>query len=188
MKKPKLKFKEHKPEPNLVRLDLGSGKGASTPEGFIGVDINKWNGNQVVDLRQRWPWKANSVDEVNCNYLVNYFTMAERVHFANELYRVLKPEARAVIFVPNWSASRAYGDAGVQWPPVSEMWFQTLGKAWREAQNCIDISGYICDFDHTLGYGLHPAIIPRNQEYQQHAVTFWKEAAQDIIATLICRK
>jgi hypothetical protein len=26
--------------------------------------------------------------------------------------------------------------------------------------------------------------VSRNQEYQSHALTFWKEAAQDMIATL----
>jgi hypothetical protein len=31
-------------------------------------------------------------------------------------------------------------------------------------------------------------IIPRNPEYQQHTLTFWKEAAQDIICTLTARK
>ncbi len=188
MVKQNLKFKLHL-EPELVRLDLGTGKGASRPEGFIGVDINKWDGVEVVtDLRQKWPWKTSSVDEVNANFIVNYFTAQERVHFANELYRVLKPDAKAVIYVPHWCSSRAYGDVGEQWPPVSEMWFATLNKGWRDAENRVDTTGYTCDFDHTLGYGLHPAIIPRNQEYQQHAVLFWKEAAQDIIATLTCRK
>jgi SAM-dependent methyltransferase len=181
----KLKFIEHAPEPELLRLDLGTGKGASRPEGFIGVDINDWEGVEVVmDLRKRWPWKNESVDQVNANYLVHYFTPSERVHFANELYRVLKPGGTATIYVPHWAASRAYGDTGVQFPPVSEMWFMMLSKGWREAQNSVDVSGYTCDFAHTLGYGLHPVIVSRNQEYQQHAVTFWKEAAQDIICTL----
>lgn len=184
----KLKFKEHKEDEGL-KLDLGTGKGASRPEGFIGVDINPWEGVEIVtDLRKVWPWKDNSVDEVNANYLINYLTASERIHFANELFRVLKPEAKAVIHVPNWCASRAYGDLSMSWPPISEMWFASLNKTWREAQNCVDVSGYTCDFDHTLGYGLHPMLLTRNQEYQQHAVSFWKEAAQDIIATLIRRQ
>jgi len=183
----KLKFTEEKSESTLLRLDLGAGKGAATPEGFVGVDIVPWKGVRVHDLRTRWPWKTNSVDEVNADYLVHYFTVKERVHFANELYRVLKVGAKAVLKTPHWAASKAYGDTRVQWPPVSEMWFAMLNKAWREGQNSVDTSGYTCDFDHTLGYGLHPLIISRNYEYQQHAVTFWKEAAQDLCATLIKR-
>lgn len=185
----KLRFTEQAPEKKLLRLDLGTGKGANRPDGFVGVDIHRWKGVvRVADLRKPWPWKTSSVDEVNADYLVQYFTPKERVHFANELYRVLKPEARAVIKAPHWCSARAYGDTTAHWPPISEMWFVTLNKAWREAQNRVDTSGYTCDFDFTLGYGLHPAIISRNAEYQQNAVTFWKEAAQDICATLTPRK
>ncbi len=60
----RLKFKEQKPETKLLKLDLGAGKGGNTPEGFTPVDLCKWKGVKVVDLRKRWPWKANSVDEV----------------------------------------------------------------------------------------------------------------------------
>jgi hypothetical protein len=183
-----LKFTLHEPAKGL-KLDLGTGKGASRPAGFIGVDLHEAEGVEVVtDLRAKWPWKANSVAEAQANYLVQYLTRSERVHFANELYRVLQPGGTAIIMVPHWASSRAYGDLLVEPPAISEMWFATLNKDWRNAQNSVDKSGYTCDFDHTLGYGLHPAIIPRNQEYQQHAVTFWKEAAQDIIATLTARK
>jgi len=138
-----------------------------------------------VDLRQRWPWKTGSVDEVNADQLLQYFTPSERVHFANELYRVLKAGGKAVLVVPNWAASKAYIDLGTYWPPVSEAWFHTLNKAWRDSQNRVDTSGFKCDFDPpVIGYGMHPMIMSRNQEYQQTALAFWKEAAQDIYATL----
>jgi len=184
----KLKFKEHKEkaEKNLLRLDLGTGKAAKKPAGFLGVDIHKWKGvDRIVDLRQRWPWKTGSVDEVNADQLLQYFTPSERVHFANELYRVLKAGGKAVLVVPNWAASKAYIDLGTYWPPVSEAWFHTLNKAWRDSQNRVDTSGFKCDFDPpVIGYGMHPMIMSRNQEYQQTALAFWKEAAQDIYATL----
>jgi len=178
----KLKFTEHT-EPNLLKLDLGSGKGANTPEGFIKVDLVRWNGTKVVDLRKRWPWKSNSVDEVNANYLVHYFTPEERTHFANELYRVLKPMGTALIQVPHWCSARAYSDPRT-WP-VSESWLQSLNKGVRDAQNCVDTTGLTCDFDHTLGYGMHPDIITRHSDYQRDALMWKKEAAQDIVATLI---
>lgn len=183
----KLRFAT-KPLKEGLRLDLGTGKGGLRPEGFVGVDIIPFKGVQVViDLRKKWPWVKECVDEVNADFLIHYFTGEQRIHFANELYRVLKPGGTALIKVPHWSASKAYGDVRVQWPPVSEMWFATLNKAWRESQNSVDTSGYTCDFDHTLGYGLHPAIVSRNFEYQQNAVSFYKEAAQDIIATVTKR-
>lgn len=183
----RLKFREAPAEPKLLRLDLGSGKGAKCQPGFTAVDLHASKGVQAVDLRLRWPWKNDSVDEVHADYLVQYFSARERVHFANELYRVLKPGARAIIVTPYWAANKAYMDLNVCWPPVVEGWYATLSKTWRETQNYVDVSGYACDFDHTYGYGLHPDVNARALEYQMHAVTFQKEAAQDLAATLIKR-
>lgn len=180
----KLKFKEQKPEDKLLKLDLGAGKCGNTPEGFIPIDIHKWKGVKVVDLRKRWPWKANSVDEVSCHYLVNYLTADERVHFANELYRVLKVGAKAQIVTPYWCAAKGWGDLRTHYPPVSESWFGYLSKAWREGQNWVDDTGYTCNFDATVGYGMHPVIVSRNEEYQRQAMSFWKEAVQELIATV----
>lgn len=179
----KLKFKEQKADATL-KLDLGAGKGANTPDGFIAVDKNGSKDIKTVDLTGKWPWKSGSVDEARAAYLIHYFTPAERVHFFNELHRVLKPGASCQITVPHWAANRAYADMLVQWPPIAEGWFYTLAKAWREGQNCVDESGLKCDFSATMGYGMHPAIVSRNMEYQQNAVQFYKEAAQDLIATL----
>jgi SAM-dependent methyltransferase len=170
-----------------LKLDLGTGKGKARPAGFVGVDIVKLPGVKVVtDLREKWPWKDDSVDEVHSNNFIGYLDAVERVHFANELYRVLKPGSKATIIVPYWASCKSYGDLATKWPPVSEAWFFHLNKAWRDNENYIDLP-YVCDFDHTLGYGMHPGIINRNQEYQQHAITYWKEAAQDLCASLMKR-
>lgn len=174
-----------------IRLDIGCGKNKRA--GFLGVDAIKFDGVDVVmDAREAWPWKDNTVDEVNCSHFVEHLTAMERVHFVNELYRVLKPGAKATITVPHWASNRAYGDPTHQWPPVSEMWFYYLSKAWRatnaphtDAEH--NPKGFTCDFDATWGYSLHPTLGVRNGEYQQHALTFWKEAAQDTVATLTKR-
>jgi SAM-dependent methyltransferase len=184
-----MKFKTLKPDPKLLRLDLGAGKGATKPDGFIGVDVVKHAGvDKVVDLRKPWPWRANSVDAVNCAMLIHYLAPKERVHFFNELWRVLKPDAQATITTPMWSSHRAYIDMQAQWPPVSEGFYHTLNRDWRAAQNAVDTSGLRCHFEAGAGYSLHPAIAPRSQEYQHDAVTWSKEAAQDLIATLTKRK
>jgi hypothetical protein len=186
MVKKKLTFTESKPDTS-IRLDLGAGHCAHTPEGFTPIDIRAWKGVQVVDLRKSWPWKSNSVDEVHSAMLIQYLTAKERIHFFNELHRVLKSGAKAQIATPMWSANKAYIDLQAQWPPVVEGFYHTLNKDWRAAQDCDDVSGLKCHFDAGMGYGLHPAIIPRNQEYQQDAVMWSKEAAQDLIVTLTKR-
>jgi hypothetical protein len=182
------------PSTKLLKLDLGAGKGLATPEGFTPVDIVpiKYNAKQAfaytADLTKPWPWKANSVDEVHCAMLIHYFTPDQRRHFFNELHRVLKAGSQARIITPMWSSHRAYIDLRAVWPPVSEGFYHTLNAEWRKQQNDASDMGLRCDFDIAAGYGLHPAIVTRNQDYQQNAVQWSKEAAQDLIACLTARK
>lgn len=178
-----LKFKEVK-APKLLKLDLGAGKGANTPEDFVRVDIEPWEDNTVVDLSKPWPWGPDSVDEARCMYLIHYLKPAERVHFFNELHRVLKPGAKVVLHTPHWCAAKAYLDMRVQFPPVSESFYYTLQKGWRESQNEVDRFGLTCDFEVVIGYGLHPAVAVRHQERAQEQMAWHKEAAQELIATL----
>jgi len=171
--------------PVLVRLDLGCGK--NKREGFLGVDSRKFDGvDQVADLRKEWPWDDDSIDEVHSSHFVEHLTAPERIHFVNELYRVLKKDAKASITTPHWASCRAYGDLTHQWPPVSEFWFYYLDKNWR-SQNAPHNDGYTCDFLAVWGYGMRADLIPRNQEYQQYAMGNYKEAILDIHATLTKR-
>jgi SAM-dependent methyltransferase len=165
-----------------VKLDLGCGK--SRREGFIGVDVRDFGQEVVCDLRDAWKWEDESVDEVNCSHFIEHLTASERIHFVNELWRVLKPGAKATITTPHWASNRAYGDLTHQWPPVSEMWFYYLSRDWRAA-NAPHNDFYECDFSVTWGYAVNPALTARNADYQQHALAFWKEAAHDMVATLV---
>jgi hypothetical protein len=167
-----------------LKLDLGCGK--KVEPGFIGVDSRAFGQDIVTDLTARWPWDDGTVEEARACHFIEHLTAAQRIHFVNELHRVLVPGGKCQMIVPNWSSCRAYGDLTHQWPPVSEMWFYYLKKEWRD-ENAPHNEGYTCDFEATWGYGMHPTIAARNQEYQQHALTFFKEAAQDIVATLIKR-
>ena len=168
-----------------MKLDLGCGK--NKKDGFIGVDSRDFEGvDQIVDLTGPWPWEDGSVDEVHCSHFVEHLTAPQRIHFVNELYRVLKPEGKAQVITPHWASTRAYGDLTHQWPPVCEMWFYYLSKDWR-AVNAPHNDQYTCDFAATWGYSLHSELLPRNQEFQNFALSFYKEAAQDIFATLVKR-
>lgn len=174
-----------------LKLDLGCGK--NKKDGFTGVDILKFDGVDVVCNigHDRWPWEDSSVDEVHCAHTVEYLQFnpenPERIHFVNELWRVMKPGAKATIIVPHWNSCRMYGDYTHR-EPVSEFWPPYLSKAWRKdnAPHCLL---YTCDFDCTVpGYTMHPELNLRSVEKQQYALTWYKEAAQDMIFTLICKK
>ena len=182
----KRKTQEPKAPPAPLRLDLGCGK--TKKEGFTGVDAINFPGVDVVaDLRKRWPWKDGSVEEVHCSHFVEHLTGPERVHFANELYRVLKTGGKAALITPHWASARAYGDLTHQWPPVSEWWFFYLSSEWRKV-NAPHNDGYACDFEATWGYVTHPSLAVKSMEFQQFAIANYKEAAQDMIATLVKRE
>ena len=97
-------------------------------EGYVGVDIAP-PADQIVDLAGPWPWPDSSVDEVLaldvCEHIGDRWTeesvkvwmetcrqedlriLDGRIHFMNQLHRVLKPGARATIETPN--AARGCG-------------------------------------------------------------------------------
>ncbi len=167
--------------PKLLKLDLGCGK--RPRDGFEGVDALDFGQPHKVDLRKPWPWGDNSVEEAVCSHFIEHLTSAERCHFANELHRVLIPGGKAQIAVPHWANERAYGDPTHQWPPVTAFWFNYLSKAWRDDQAPHTNGMLTCDFDIGGTFALDPSLIGRNDEYQQHAVKHWTNAATDMIAT-----
>ena len=165
-----------------LKLDLGCGK--NKREGFHGVDVRAFDGvDTVLDLTQPWPWRESSVAEAHASHFIEHLTGPQRIHVANELYRVLQPNGTCQVIVPHWASCRAYGDLTHQWPPVSEFWFYYLNKDWRAA-NAPHNDGYTCHFEATWGYALRADLLIRHQEHQQFAIANYKEAAQDLIATL----
>lgn len=177
------KTKKTAKEVLLTRLDFGCGP--NKKEGFFGVDSIKFKGVDLVfDLgKKKWPWKDNSVDEVNASHFVEHLTATERIHFFNELYRVLKKGSGAMIITPHWSSGRAYGDLTHQWPPIVEFFWYYLAKDWRDANapHC----PLTCDFSVTWGYSISPEFQVKNQEQQTFAVNHYREVAQDMIATVV---
>lgn len=169
----------------MVKLDFGCGNNCK--EGFEGVDIRDFGQKYVIDLRQPWPWEDNSVEEAYASHFVEHLDANERVYFVNELYRVMAPGAKCLMITPHWASNRAYGDLTHKWPPVSEMWFFYLAKAWRDVHAPHNDVLYTCDFDATWYYTVDGSLNGRNAVYIENAVRWYKEAALDTIATLIKR-
>ena len=172
-----------------TRIDLGCGK--AKREGFTGVDRLPFDGvDVVVDLaRDPWPWADGQIEEAHSSHFLEHLTPVERIHFANELYRVLKPGGKCQIITPHWAAARAYGDPTHQWPPVSEWLYLYWNKPWRLANAPHSDAehwpaGYSCDFDFGTGNGVHPELLTRAQDYQQWAMQWLKEAVTDLHCTV----
>lgn len=182
MGKAKLKVQ---PDIKPLRLDLGCGR--NKREGFVGVDSLPFDGkvDVVCDLRKPWQWKSDSVDEAHCSHFLEHLTGAERIHFFNELYRVMRKDAKVTIITPHSSSGRAYGDPTHQWPPVVEFFWYYLDKGWR-ATNAphLDLK---CDFAVTWGYNVAREWQSRTQETQLFGINHYREVAQDMIATAVKR-
>lgn len=174
-----------------MRLDIGCGKNKIKVEGqeWIGVDAIAFDGVDLVhDMREPWPWDDASVDEVHCSHFLEHLTGQERVHFFNELYRVLKPGAQARIITPHWSHERAYGDPTHQWPPVCSWTYFYLDKGWCEVN--APHAGYACDFTYVL-VGTHDPndawVAFRNMETKGVLMSRNINTTTDMIATLTKR-
>lgn len=175
-----------------MKIDLGCGK--NKKEGFIGVDQFQMDGVDVVlDIgTETWPWEDNSVEEAHCSHFLEHLTNFEgkwqRTHFFNELYRVLQPGAKCTLIIPHWASTRYYGDPTHK-EPFSEMGFYYLSKEWRmgnapHSDKEVNPHGYDCNFIAVWGNGMHPAIVQRSPDFQQFAMSWFKEAIHDIHATL----
>lgn len=175
-----------------MRIDIGCGPNKA--EGFIGLDQHPFDGvDHVLILgRERLPFDDDTVDEARMSHFLEHLAARERCQLLNELHRVMKTGAQCAVICPHWASSRAYGDPTHQWPPIGEMFWYYLKREWRD-QNAPHTDakhwpdGYACDFEATWGYGMHPMLTTRNAEFQQFAMNFYKEAAQDLHATLTKR-
>jgi hypothetical protein len=194
-------------EKKPLKLDLGCGP--NPIEGFTGVDAITFGKDNILkhDLRVTpWPFEDNSVEQAHCSHFLEHLTNLndkwERVHFFNELWRVMVPveynsagapvKGFARIVIPHWCSNRYYGDPTHK-EPFGEFGICYLDPAWRKVNAPhTDIEhnpdGYNCHWACSYDYTLHGALTGRNQEYVQHAVNFWKEAAQDVIFVMTAIK
>lgn len=129
--------------------------------------------------------KEQCVDDVRSSHFVEHLTGAERVGFFNELYRVMKPGATALIITPSWSHACAYGDPTHQWPPMSPWYPLYLNKQWRDA-NAPHV-GYTCDFDWIFGASWDPSINDRNDDVRNFMMDKNINSMRDLHVTLTAR-
>jgi SAM-dependent methyltransferase len=158
------------------------------PEGFLVVDTFKHEKvDKVFDPTKKWDWANDSVDEVICANFLHRLTAEQRIHFFNELHRVLKPGKQARITTPHWSHERAYAEPDVQWPPVNAFTYFYTSKNWREANAPKWIAQFKCDFDWVLA-GTHDQndewVAFRTQEVKQVYMHRNINTTTELIATL----
>lgn len=85
-----------------VSLDIGCGTKDEWIEGdWIRVDPYIQNHEVVRAFAWKLPCKDNSVDEIYCSHVLEHLYKAQIVPTLQEWYRVIKPEGRIRILVPD---------------------------------------------------------------------------------------
>jgi SAM-dependent methyltransferase len=179
----------------LLKIDLGCGP--NPLDGYEGADSIKFDKvKHVLNIgKDRWPWDDNSVDEAYCSHTIEHLTnfngQWERVHFFNELHRVLKPDAGCLLIFPHWASARYYGDPTHK-EPISEWFHLYLMRDWRMANaphtdKQHNQNGYDCNFQSVIVNVHHQQLGTRNSDYQQYACAWYKEAILHLRCTVIKR-
>jgi SAM-dependent methyltransferase len=75
--------------------------------GYVNVDICP-PADQIVDLRENWPWPDCSVDEIIADNVIEH--LPDKIHTMNEVWRVLRLGGTIVVTVPTTDGSGAFQD------------------------------------------------------------------------------
>ena len=174
------KIKEEK----ILKLNLASGD--NPVEGFLNVDIAKLpTVDKVVNLEKfPWPWKDGSVDEVTCSHYVEH--TIDLIAFMNELYRILKPGAKATIVCPYYNSMRCWQDPTHK-RAISEASMMYFNKGWR-VLNKLEHYGIIADFDFSYSYAMDPIWAQKSEDARNFAIRHYMNVVNDIQFSLTKRE
>lgn len=151
--------------------------------GHSKIELPEYGVLVTEDIPQNgWKFADNSVDEVFCSHFIEHLDGPQRILFFNELFRVMKPGAKALIIAPDWSHYCSYGDPTHKYPPISAFFALYLNAAWRD-QNAPHV-GYTCDFDWVHGASWDEWLNTRANEVKEFAMQRYVNSARDIHITL----
>jgi predicted SAM-dependent methyltransferase len=134
-------------------------------EGFQSVDIVP-PADVVTDLSEVWPWGDSSVDEVKAYDIIEH--IEDRVHFMNELHRVLCPGGKALIETPNASRGSGFFQDPTHkspWCLNSFQYFEDKSFAWNRLSRSYGITARFKILD------------LREHKYQERYEEVWKITA-----------
>jgi tetratricopeptide (TPR) repeat protein len=167
--------------PTGLKLDIACGQRKSP--GFCGVDI--WEGADIIcNLEQfPWPFADDSVDEIFCSHYIEH--VPDLVSFANELHRIMKVGAKAVITAPYYSSIRAWQDP-THVRPISENTFLYFNSQWR-LLNKLDHYPIVSDFDFQVFIVYNPDWEGKPDEELRFAAKHYINVIDDIRVILTKR-
>lgn len=96
--------------------------------GYLSVDICP-PADIVTDLEKSWPWSESSIEAVKAFDIIEHIT--DRIHFMNELHRVMSPGSQAEIEVP----SATHGAGAFQDPTHKSFWTLNSFQYFQDGSN-----------------------------------------------------
>jgi len=105
-----------------IRLDIGCG-GNKMP-GFVGIDIRKMEGVDIVQDLEQFPWDLpdNCADVAVASHVVEHINPARGtfLKFMDEVWRILKPDCEFMIAAP-YAGSPGYWQDPTHINPCNEI-------------------------------------------------------------------
>lgn len=195
-----------------LKLDLACGQSKKGEE-WIGVDVADLPGVDLVHDLQKYPWpfEDESVDEIHCSHYIEHIphddlrSLLEQsdsfeefkkkattekldgvIKFINEIYRILKPGAKATIIAPYYMSTRAFGDpTHTRYFGDSSLYY--FNEEWRK-KNRLEHYGIIADFNMKYSYFVDNEITLKSEPVRTKAFKHDWNTINDIIVELEKRK
>lgn len=131
-----------------------------------------------------WQEQPESIDHITVNHVLEYLSGPQRINFINEIYRVLKPGGKVLIYVPYYSSVNAHADPYLVWPPISEMSMQYLCSAEFRERNNLYYPEMIADFHLNWGVSYDPSWQIRSDLTRTFGIKHYNNISTGLVYTL----
>jgi hypothetical protein len=125
-----------------MRFDLACGQ--NKQDGFIGIDVQKIDGvDMVFDLEEYpWPIEDDCAEELFCSHFVEH--TRDLCAFMDEAWRICRDGATVTLVHPYYTSIRAWQDP-THLRAINEVTWYYFSREWREQQK-LDHYPLQCDF------------------------------------------
>ena len=149
--------------------------------------IGDANGFDITSIHKclvKWHVADNTVDRATVQCTLEYLSGRERIHFFNELWRVLKPEAKATLYLPYWSSPNGVADPYLQWPPITELSLYYLASQEFRDRNKLKYTDIHANFHINYGYSYNPNFHIRHDQSRTYHVEHSIGVVRELVVTL----
>ncbi len=171
-RKPRLVAERAETPPIRLRIGIGSEEGFTNVEHLLGIE-------------------PSTVDALYSAFHFHRLDQMGRFIFMNDAYRILKPGSQLMLVAPYWSSMRSIGDPLAMWPPLAETSFSVYLKEFRDQEGLTDMEltkrglpPLTCNLRAACGYGGHPHLAVRNEEFVAYAKEHEVNWIHDLHVTL----